>query len=101
MKVDLNGAYRAYAKSSVTLPQQGEKSAGKNNRPSAGQMDSISISSEAAQKSEFDKLLHNNAAEADAAMSPERLSSLRQAVESGEYHIPTEKLAEAVLNAYV
>lgn len=101
MKIDLNGAYRAYTKSSATLPQQSEKSAGKSSRTSVGQMDSISISSEAAQKSEFDKLLHNTATEADAAVSPERLSSLRQAVQSGDYRIPTEKLAEAVLNAYV
>lgn len=101
MKIDLNGAYRAYAKSSATLPQQSEKSAGKNSRPAMGQMDSISISSEAAQKSELDKLMHSAAAEADADISPERLSNLRQAVQSGSYHVPTEKLAEALLNAYV
>lgn len=101
MKIDLNGAYRAYAKNSTTLPLPGDKAAGKDDRVSAGNIDRVSISSEAAQKSELDKLVHSAAAEADAAMSAEKLSQLRLAVQSGEYNVPTEKLADAVLDAYV
>lgn len=101
MKIDLNGAYRAYAKSSTTLPQPGEKAPGKGSRTLSATTDRVSISSAAAQHSELDKLSHGIAAEADGAVAPERLAALRQAVQSGDYNIPTEKLAEALLNAYV
>ncbi|MEG2073172.1 MAG: flagellar biosynthesis anti-sigma factor FlgM [Angelakisella sp.] len=100
MKIDLNGAYRAYAKTNTAISQQGEKHSGKE-KAASGNIDRVSISSEAAQKSEFDRLVHSAATEADTGISSARLSELRASVQAGTYNIPTEKLADAVLNAYV
>ncbi|MEG0541945.1 MAG: flagellar biosynthesis anti-sigma factor FlgM [Angelakisella sp.] len=101
MKIDLNGAYRAYAKNSTTLTQQSDRMPGKEERLPSGNLDRVSISSEAAQRSEFDRMVHSAAAEVEAGTPASRLGELKQAVQSGQYHVPTEKLAEAILNAYV
>lgn len=99
MKIDATGAYRAYAQNSLTQPQQErERAAAQPSREH--KQDRVSISSAAA-KSDQDRMVYTVAAEVEAKGSPARLQELRQAVAAGQYKVPTEKLADALLSAYV
>lgn len=99
MKIDATGAYRAYAQNALSQAQQERE----KNAPQRGQepkQDRVSISA-AATRSEQDRMVYTIAAEVEAKASPARLQELRQAVSAGQYQVPTEKLADALLSAYV
>lgn len=99
MKIDVNGAYRAYAKNTAPQPAQ-DKSAGRGESRITVQQDRVSISS-AAHKNDIDRLVYSTAAEVEAKGSAARVSELRQAVAAGSYSVPTERLADAVLNTII
>lgn len=99
MKIDVNGAYRAYTKNNVVSTPK-SRDGQKEGRVSSAQQDRVSISS-AAHKNDIDRLVYSAAAEVEAKVSPARIAELKQAVGAGEYRVPTEKLAEAVLNTYI
>lgn len=99
MKVELNGAYRAYAQNSAVTPQNGDRR--KAEEPVAkGQQDRVSIS-QSAYKGELAQLAGTTASEIEQQVSTARIGELRQAVAAGRYHVPAEKLSEALLSAYV
>ncbi|MEG1686666.1 MAG: flagellar biosynthesis anti-sigma factor FlgM [Angelakisella sp.] len=102
MKIDATGAIRAYTRTPAVTPKAAQP---QEARPGMPQQDRIAISSaahqNAAQKTELDKLVRNTAAEVEASVSTARLDELRQSVAAGEYRVPTERLTEAILNAFV
>lgn len=99
MKIEINSAYKAYAKNSVQQAQQ-ERAAQKNGKTENGQRDRVSISA-SAHRNDFEKTVYNAAAQLEAQASPARLGELKQAVQSGSYSVPAEKLADSILNTLI
>lgn len=97
MKIDVNGAYRAYTQQTATVQaakKQGDKAA-------AATQDRVSLSTAAYSKSDLDRLAYSTAAEVEAKGSAARVSELKTAVAQGSYHVPSDKLTEAVLNTLI
>ncbi|MBC8585801.1 flagellar biosynthesis anti-sigma factor FlgM [Youxingia wuxianensis] len=59
--------------------------------------DQIQISPEGARKMEAEQLSRAIAAELCRPASPERLESLRKAIQDKSYHVPTTDLADAIM----
>lgn len=99
MKINPTTAYRTYRKvaESTHAPRPTEthleETAYKN-----GNIDQIQISPEGARKMEVEQLTRAIAADFHEPASPERLESLRTAVQNKTYHIPTGSLADAVMS---
>lgn len=63
--------------------------------------DKILISAEGAQKAEADMLVRAAVSHIERPADPERLLSLRQAVESGSYKVSSEDLADALIQRWI
>lgn len=102
MKINPAAAYQAYNRISEHTPALRrigltvEGGAAK-----AGNIDQIQISQEGARKVEADQLTRSIMSEIQTPASPERIESLRQAVQKGTYNIPTDKLVDAVIKHFV
>ena len=103
MKTNPTAAYQAYNKISDyghTLRRTG--AAGET--PAAeksGKTDRIQISQEATRQLEVEQLSRSILAEIREPASAERLESLRNAVQKGEYNVPTDRLVDAVMRHLV
>lgn len=102
MKINPTAAYQAYNKISehthalrrsgivTELPAQ-----------KAENTDRIHISPEASRQLEVEQLSRSILSEIREPASPERLESLRSAVQKGEYNIPTGDLVDAMMRHFV
>lgn len=102
MKINPTAAYQAYNRISEhnrTLRRTGLMTEG--GVPKAGNIDQIQISQEGARKVEAEQLSRSIMAEIQTPASPERIESLRRAVQSGSYNVPTDRLVDAVIRHFV
>ena len=100
MKINPTAAYHAYNKISEHLrPVRMEETAGQPVQP--GKTDQIQISPEAARSQEVEQYARTVTAELCRPASQQRLDALRTAIQNGEYHIPTEKLADAMMKKWL
>ena len=102
MKINPTAAYQAYGK----ISEYGHSSrrggaAGAQAAPQPGKTDRIQISPEATRQLEVEQLSRSIMAEIREPASPERLEALRNAVQKGEYNIPTDQLVDAVMRHLV
>ncbi len=96
MKINPTAAYQAYNKygrAPRKVGPLGEIPAAEK----AGKTDRIQISQEATRQLEVEQLSRSILAEIREPASAERLESLRNAVQKGEYNIPTGELVDAVM----
>ena len=63
----------------------------------AGVTDRIQISPQATRQLEVEQLSRSILAEIKEPASQERLETLRNAIQKGEYHVPTSQLVDAVM----
>lgn len=102
MKINPTAAYQAYNRISErnrTLRRTGLAAEGM--APKAGNTDQIQISHEGARLVEAEQLSRSIMAEIQEPASPERIESLRRAVQSGSYNVPTDRLVDAVIRHFV
>ena len=100
MKINPTAAYHAYNKISEHLrPARMEETAGQPVQ--TGKTDQIQISPEAARSQEVEQYARTVTAELCRPASQQRLDALRTAIQNGEYHIPTEKLADAMMKKWL
>lgn len=67
----------------------------------AGRADKVTLSENAAARAGVRRLVSPVAAEVEAGASAERIDELRSAVESGEYYVASEDIADAILDLSV
>ena len=103
MKINPTAAYQAYGKISEYGRSSRRTGAAADVRPAPqpGKTDRIQISPEATRQLEVEQLSRSIMAEIREPASPERLESLRNAVQKGEYSIPTDQLVDAVMRHLV
>lgn len=102
MKINPATAYQAYNKVTEhthTTPRRPEL------RPEvaaqkAGNTDQIQISPEATRQREVEQLTQSILSQIREPASPQRLESLRTAVQNKTYHIPTGDLVDAVMKQW-
>lgn len=101
MKINSPGLdhYQSYVKSVKSNDGPGAK--GKAKAAAAGNTDKVTISQGAAARAEAGRLASSLAAEVENTASPERIESLRQAVQDGSYSVPAEDVADAILDRLV
>lgn len=96
MKINPTAAYQAYNKYGRT-PRRIGSVAGDSAAEKTGKTDRIQISQEATRQLEVEQLSRSILAEIREPASAERLEVLRNAVQKGEYNIPTGELVDAVM----
>lgn len=102
MKISPTAAYQAYNKiSEHSLSSR--RPSGITDLPvqKAENTDRIHISPEASRQLEVEQLSRSILSEIKEPASPERLESLRNAVQKGEYRVPTGELVDAVMRHLV
>jgi len=102
MKINPTAAYQAYNKiseRSYTAPRR-QDLRGEAPVQKPGNTDQIQISPEAARQREVEQLTHSIMSQIREPASPQRLESLRTAVQNGTYHIPTGDLVDAVMKQW-
>lgn len=99
MKIDPAAVFQVYNKGAgpARSPRQAGYSAGE---PAQGEdrTDQVQISQEGARRAEAGQL--TKAVTAKAPACAQRLEELRAAVRSGSYHVPAEKLADALIRRW-
>ena len=102
MKINPTAAYQAYNKISEHTPAS-RRYGGTASLPvqKSENTDRIHISPEASRQLEVEQLSRSILSEIREPASPERLESLRAAVQRGEYHVPTGELVDAVMRHFV
>lgn len=94
MKIEGIFPRKIYAAKAAAVP----KAAGAGSAPSVGRgADSISISAAGAKSIGMTKAAQDIAREALQETSPERIERLKEAIQTGEYHIPVQAVADAIL----
>ncbi|WP_312643751.1 flagellar biosynthesis anti-sigma factor FlgM [Hydrogenoanaerobacterium sp.] len=98
MEIKPTAGYNIY-KANMRNTSNPENSSAKS-APSAatGKMDTISISAQGAQQKEAAKLTAAITKEVTADADAAKIDALKKAVQNGTYHIPAEKIAQAILN---
>lgn len=101
MKINSPGLehYQSYVKSVKSGEAPGAK--GKAKTGAAGNTDKVTISQGAAARAEAGRVASSLAAEVEGAASPERLETLRQAVQDGSYDVPAADVADAILDRLI
>lgn len=85
-------------KANTPAESRGEKAA--PSTAAGAKTDMVFISRQGAGLSEVSRLTQTIARELDKEPSAQRLEQLRTAISKGEYHVPTEQLASAILGVY-
>jgi len=102
MKISPTAAYQAYNKiSEHTAAARRTASVSELPAPKAENTDRIHISPEASRQLEVEQLSRSILSEIREPASPERLESLRSAVQKGTYNVPTGELVDAVMRHFV
>lgn len=92
----VSNIYKANTPAEIT----GEKGAAVVTTAAAAKTDTVVISRQGASLRETSRVVQTIARELDQEPSTERLEQLRQAIGKGEYRVPTEQLAKAILGVY-
>lgn len=96
MKINAAAAYQYYK---AYMPSSaGEQQVSAVRRETPGKTDVVSISGDASQRSPLARLAQDISAQLETSVSPSRIQSLRTAIENNEYRIPSEVLADSMLN---
>lgn len=102
MKINPSGGYGIYP-TYVSSVKSGEAAQPENKvkekNPAAANTDKISFSGEASAKAEIGRVTSTISAEVNNLGSAERIVALREQVQGGTYHVPTEDLADAIIGA--
>lgn len=102
MKISPTTAYKAYNKISerpyARSRRQDSQAEGQAQR--AENTDSIRISPEAARQREVEQLTNSIMSQIREPASPQRLDSLRAAVQNKTYNVPTGDLVDAVMKQW-
>ena len=102
MKINPTAAYQAYNKiSEHSHAARRLGAASELPAQKAENTDRIHISPEASRPLEVEQLSRSILAEIREPASAERLESLRNAVQKGEYNVPTDRLVDAVMRHLV
>lgn len=103
MKINPTAAFQAYNKiterSHAALRRQ-DYLRGEAPVQKAENTDQIQISPEAARQREVEQLTHSIMSQIQEPASPQRLESLRTAVQNKTYHVPTGDLVDAVMKQW-
>lgn len=99
MKLNPTAAYHAYNKIADHSARAYRRPESFSERlaQKAEHTDQIQISPEGTRKMAADQLSRSIMAQIRESSSPQRLESLRTAVQEGSYHIPTSELVDAVM----
>lgn len=102
MKINPAAAYQAYNKVTEHNHSTPRRPELRVQAPAqrAGNTDQIQISPEATRQREVEQLTQSILAEIREPASPQRLDSLRTAVQNHTYHVPTVDLVDAVMKQW-
>lgn len=100
MKINSQGIERY--QSVVKQVKTGDDAHGKTSagKLTSAKTDKVTISGDGAARAEISRLASSIAAEVDSPASSERIDGLRQAVEQGTYNVPSEDIADAMLDIF-
>lgn len=94
MRIENNRAIQFYQRTKAATTVKKEES---GSALSSAKTDHVSISAEAVRKYELESAGQNIALDVENEASASRLQQLSAQIEAGEYRIPTESLADAIL----
>lgn len=100
MKITSSGLEH-YQKVAQNVNNKGAAAAKTAGAPAAGRADKVTLSENAAARAELSRFTSALAAEAEGAVSAQRLGELREAVQNGSYHVESADIADAILDIKV
>lgn len=100
MKITSSGL--EHYQSVVQNVKNGEAAAkGKAVEKAFGRADKVTLSEDAASRAELSRFATALSGEVESTASPERISELTEAVQSGSYHVASGDIADAILDLKV
>ncbi|MDL2327148.1 flagellar biosynthesis anti-sigma factor FlgM [Ruminococcaceae bacterium OttesenSCG-928-A11] len=84
-----------------SVKQNGDDAPKNKMEKAAGRSDKVTLSEQAAARAGISRLASAMAAEVEGGASAERIEELREAVQSGDYNVSSEDIADAILDVKI